>query len=51
MVHDEYLVEAPIEMAEQEAQVLKEHMEYAAKIFCKSVTIHAEPQIGICWIH
>lgn len=50
-VHDEYLVESPKEIAEEEAAKLKECMEYAASLFCKSVTIKAEPEIGTCWLH
>lgn len=50
-VHDEYLIEPPTEIAEQEAQKLSECMEYAAAIFCKKVTIKAVPEIGSCWIH
>lgn len=50
-VHDEYLIEPPEEIAEQEAKKLSECMEYAANIFCKKVTIKAVPEIGTCWIH
>lgn len=50
-VHDELLVEAPIDIAEQEANKLSECMEYAAAIFCKKVTIKAVPKIGSCWLH
>lgn len=50
-VHDEYLIEPPTEIAEQEAKKLSECMEYAARIFCKKVTIKAEPEIGTCWLH
>ena len=34
-VHDEYLIEPPEKIAEQEAKKLNECMEYAARIFCK----------------
>lgn len=50
-VHDELLIEAPIEIAKQEAEILSECMEYAANIFCKKVHIKAVPEIGLCWIH
>lgn len=50
-VHDEYLIEPPTEIAEQEAKKLSECMEYAAAIFCKKVTIKAVPEIGTCWLH
>ena len=50
-VHDELLIEPPIEIAEQEGRKLSECMEYAANIFCKKVSIKAEPEIGDHWIH
>ena len=50
-VHDEYLIEPPKEIAEQEAKKLSECMEYAAAIFCKKVTIKAVPEIAPCWVH
>lgn len=50
-VHDEYLIEPPTEIAEQEAKKLSECMEYAAAIFCKKVTIKAVPEIAPCWVH
>ena len=50
-VHDEYVVEAPMEIANQEASMLKRCMESAASLFCKKVTIKAEPEIGLCWLH
>lgn len=50
-VHDEYLTEPPAEIAEQEAKRLSECMEYAASLFCKSVTIKAVPEIADHWVH
>lgn len=50
-VHDEYLIEPPAEIAEQEAKKLSECMEYAAAIFCKKVTIRAVPEISDKWVH
>lgn len=50
-VHDEYLIEPPSEIAEQEAKILSECMEYAASIFCKKVSIKAEPVISDKWVH
>ena len=50
-VHDEYLIEPPTEIAEQEAKKLSECMEYAAAIFCKKVTIKAVPEIADHWVH
>lgn len=50
-VHDEYLIEPPEEIAEQEARKLSECMEYAANIFCKKVSIKAVPELAPCWVH
>lgn len=50
-VHDEYLIEPPEEVAEQEAKKLSECMEYAAAIFCKKVTIKAVPELADHWVH
>lgn len=50
-VHDEYLIEPPEEIAEQEARKLSECMEYAANIFCKKVSIKAVPELASCWVH
>lgn len=50
-VHDEYLIEPPEEIAEQEAKKLSECMEYAANIFCKEVSIKAVPEVASCWVH
>lgn len=50
-VHDEYLIEPPEEIAEQEAKKLSECMGYAAAIFCKKVTIKAVPEISDKWVH
>ena len=50
-VHDEYLIEPPTEIAEQEAKKLSECMEYAAAIFCKKVTIKAVPELADHWVH
>lgn len=50
-VHDEYLIESPTEIAEQEAAKLSECMEFSASLFCKSVTIKAVPDIGDHWKH
>ena len=50
-VHDEYLIEPPEEITEQEAKKLSECMEYAAAIFCKKVTIKAVPEISDKWVH
>lgn len=50
-VHDELLIEPPTEIAEQEGRKLSECMEYAANIFCKKVSIKAEPVVSDKWVH
>ena len=50
-VHDEYLIEPPTEIAEQEARKLSECMEYSASLFCKKVKIKAVPEIASHWVH
>lgn len=50
-VHDEYLVEAPEEIAESEAIILSKCMEDAAEIFVKSVKLKAVPEIADYWKH
>ena len=50
-VHDEYLIEPPEEIAEQEAKKLSECMEYAAAIVCKKVTSKAVPELADDWVH
>jgi len=49
--HDEYLLECPKELAENEAQVLKQCMEDAADRFCDNPRIPAEPVIENYWTH
>ena len=49
--HDEYLLEAPKNLAEKEAEVLKECMEEAANRFCDVPKIPAEPTIENYWTH
>ena len=49
--HDEYLIEVPKELAEQEAIILKKCMEEAGKKFCKTIPIIAEPVITPYWTH
>lgn len=50
-VHDEYLIEPPADIAEQEAKKLSECMEAAAAMFCQSVKIKAVPEIADHWVH
>ena len=49
--HDEYLLEVPKELAEEEAKKLQECMELAADRFCKSLKIEATPVITEYWRH
>jgi DNA polymerase-1 len=49
--HDEYLLEVPKELAEQEAQILKQCMEEAGDFFCKRVPLTATPKITPFWNH
>ena len=51
MVHDEFCVEAPKEMAEEISQLVVDCMEKAGTIFCKVIPLRAEPAIGDYWIH
>ena len=49
--HDEYLIEVPEELAEQEATILKQCMEDAGNFFCKVIPITAQPVITPYWTH
>ena len=51
LVHDEAVVEAPKEIADLAFNKLKECMEKAAAVICKSLPIPASPEIGDHWIH
>ena len=51
VVHDEWIVEAPEEMASEISKVLQECMEKAGDVFCKVVKLRAEPQITKYWQH
>lgn len=50
-VHDEYLIECPKELQKEEAKWLQKCMEDAGRIFVKSVTLKAEPEISEHWVH
>lgn len=50
-VHDEYVLEAPDEIAEQEGNLMSNLMEKSASIFCKEVNIKAEPEYAKHWVH
>lgn len=49
--HDEYLLEVPGEIAEQEAQKLKECMEEAGSYYCATIPLTATPVITKFWKH
>ena len=51
VTHDEIGCEAPEELAEDVALVVKESMEKAGKVFCKTIPIEAEPEISSWWTH
>jgi len=50
-LHDEYCVEAPNDITKEVADMVQESMESAAKFFCPTVTIAANPEIGLAWEH
>ncbi len=51
VVHDELHLECPKDMAENLATVLKECMERAGDMFCKTIKLKAEPCITAVWAH
>jgi DNA polymerase-1 len=51
VVHDEWIVEAPEEIASEISKVLQDCMERAGDVFCKVVKLKAEPQITKYWQH
>ncbi len=51
MVHDEYNVEAPEEIADEVAKILKNCMVKAGSFFCKIIPLDADVEIGDFWIH
>lgn len=51
VVHDEWIVECPEDMATTIAPVLQECMERAGEVFCKVVKLKAEPMITKTWKH
>lgn len=48
-VHDENILECPIEMQEEVAAMVKDAMCQAAAIFCKRVPLTAEPDVSVYW--
>jgi DNA polymerase-1 len=51
VVHDEWIVEAPEDMAENISKVLQECMERAGDVFCKTIKLRAEPCVTKFWKH
>jgi len=51
VVHDEWLVEAPEDMASDISKILQDCMEKAGLVFCKTVKLKAEPLITRIWTH
>ncbi len=51
VVHDEWIVESPKELAEEIKNKLQECMEDAGKVFCKVVKLKADPVISQFWQH
>ena len=51
VVHDEWIVECPKELADTIAPVLQECMEKAGTVFCTVVKLKAEPVITSQWEH
>jgi DNA polymerase-1 len=51
VVHDEWIVEAPEDMAKNISKVLQECMERAGDVFCKTIKLRAEPCITRFWKH
>lgn len=50
-VHDEYLIEVPDELVEQESKELQDAMEKAGSFFVKSVKLKAVPEHAKYWVH
>lgn len=51
VVHDEWIVEAPEDIAEAISEKLQECMENSGLMFCKTVKLKAEPCITKFWKH
>ena len=51
MVHDEIVIECPINIAEEWKTILQECMERAGDKFCKTIPLKAEPLITKTWTH
>ena len=51
VVHDEILLECPVDMAEGLALVLKDCMERAGRKFYNTVELRADPVVTMYWTH
>lgn len=51
IVHDEIVIECPLDVEELMAHILKECMEKAGERYCKTVKLTAEPVITNHWTH
>lgn len=50
-VHDEIILEAPIELSGKIKSLVKYCMEKAALVFCQRVEVKADPVISQYWVH
>lgn len=51
VVHDEWIVEAPKDLAEELSILLKSCMEKAGDVFCKTIKLNADPCVTKYWKH
>lgn len=51
LIHDEIVADSPKEYAEEVSILLKECMERAGAVFCKTIPIKVEPVITDLWLH
>lgn len=51
VIHDEILLETPLELAEELAKIVKDCMEKAGQRFYTRVPLHADPVISDHWTH
>jgi len=51
IIHDEILIECPENISQIIASKVKEFMEKAGQIYCKTVPLKAEPEISKFWNH
>ena len=51
VVHDEWIVECPVDLSEELSKVLQESMERAGDVFCKTIKLKAEPCVTKYWKH